>query len=188
MERFFRALPAARQLIVLPEAHLETFQQIVTQDPIAVDYQVVIGGDTRYHSVAQGLSRIPEGEGIVGIHDGVRPLVTTQVIQEAFAVAAEKGNAVPAIPLKDSIRELLPEDSRAVDRNAFRLIQTPQCFQVALLKKAYSRPYSMSFTDDASVLEAAGGTIHLVSGNEENIKITSPVDIPLAEVLLPGIR
>lgn len=188
MERFYKALPEAQQIIVLPADHLETFHAIMEDDPIEAEYQTAIGGDTRYHSVSNGLGLIQETEGVVGVHDAVRPLVSINVIQEAFQIAKEKGNAIPAIPLKDSIREVIDTGNKALDRSSYRLIQTPQCFQVEVLKKAYERPFSKSFTDDASVVEADGGIIHLVPGNEENIKITSPVDIPLAEVLLPGIR
>lgn len=188
MERFNKALPEAQQIIVLPQDHLTTFEQTLEQDPTTAHYQVTTGGETRFQSVKNGLQQIPDSAGVVGVHDAVRPLVSTDVIQNAFAIAAEEGNAIPAIPLKDSIRQMEGPQSRAVDRGLFRLIQTPQCFQVHQLKKAYERPFSKSFTDDASVVEAAGYTIHLVIGNEENIKITSPIDIPLAEVLLPGLR
>lgn len=188
MERFRLALPAAQQIIVLPTSHIDTFDQILQADPIDIAYQRVNGGDTRYASVKNGLSHIAEHSGIIGVHDAVRPLVSIGVIQNAYATAASMGNAVPAIGIHDSIRRIDDNQSTAVDRSLYRRVQTPQCFDAQLLKKAYQRPFSVSFTDDASVVEATGENINLIPGNEENIKITSPVDIPLAAVLSEALH
>lgn len=188
MERFRLALPDAQQVIVLPATHLDTFDQILQSDPIQVAYQMVKGGDTRYGSVKNGLAQITDDTGIIGVHDAVRPLVSIGVIKNAYATAASLGNAVPAIGIHDSIRRMDANHSTAVDRSLYRRVQTPQCFDAHLLKKAYQRPFSASFTDDASVIEAAGEYINLIPGNEENIKITSPVDIPLAAVLSEALH
>ena len=140
------------------------------------------GGETRFHSVLNGLSLIPD-EGIVAIHDGVRPLTAHRVIENCFHVAEEKGGAIPVLPLTDSLRQIFPDkSSKAVDRTAFVAVQTPQTFRVEEIKKAYKLPYNDTFTDDASVYEAAGYIPELVEGNRENLKITLPVDMAIAEI------
>lgn len=145
---------------------------------------VVLGGETRYHSVKNALAVIPETDGVVGIHDAARPFVDVSVIKHCFSVAAKKGNAIPAITLSESIRKASDKKNKAVDRTKFKIIQTPQCFHIKLIKKAFTKKYSASFTDDATVLEAIGQKINLVEGNYENIKITNPNDMIIAKAYM----
>jgi 2-C-methyl-D-erythritol 4-phosphate cytidylyltransferase len=152
-----------------------------------IKHSVVKGGNTRFHSVKNGLKEI-NGEGIVFIHDGVRPLVSTQTIKNCYLTALEKGNALPVIAPSESVREVYNGQNRAVDRSRYFLVQTPQTFRTSLIKKAFEQPYNEKFTDDASVLENTGEKIYLVEGNRENIKITFPDDLKLASLLLKGNR
>jgi len=124
---------------------------------------------------------------VVGIHDAARPLVNNQTILNAFKTAAIKGNASPAISLNESVREVTNGANKAVERTNYLLVQTPQCFQSDLIKKAFSQEYHPSFTDDASVLEAIGEKINLIDGNRENIKITTPQDLVIAQALISFI-
>jgi 2-C-methyl-D-erythritol 4-phosphate cytidylyltransferase len=144
---------------------------------------VVKGGKTRFSSVKNGLDEINE-ECIVAIHDGVRPLVSRSTIENTFALAGEKGNAVPVFSINESIRKLKHKKSSPVNRNKYRIVQTPQCFHSKLIKEAYSQDYQEGFTDDATVIEAMGIKVRLTKGNAENIKITRPVDLKIAEAFL----
>jgi 2-C-methyl-D-erythritol 4-phosphate cytidylyltransferase len=144
---------------------------------------VVGGGTSRFHSVKRGLSKITE-DGIVFIHDGVRPLVSSKTIDNCYAAAVLKGNALPVIAPSESLREITGRGSRAVDRSRYFLVQTPQTFKISLIKMAYNRRYFKKFTDDASVLEEMGHPINMVEGNRENIKITFPQDLVYAENFL----
>ena len=146
--------------------------------------QIIAGGETRFESVKNGLSLIPDEEGIVAVHDAVRPLVTKKTIVNSFKAAERYGNGVPAIPLNDSIRQIESSRSVAVDRSKYCLIQTPQCFSISLLKKAYSQDYKYTFTDDASVVESLGESIYLVDGNVDNLKLTTPTDLVIAEAVI----
>lgn len=146
--------------------------------------EITPGGETRYDSVRNGLQLISDDGALVAIHDAARPLVSINTIKNCFETAAQKGNAIPCVGVNESIRKISNNINNAVNRLEYRIIQTPQVFQVALIKKAFSHGYSPSFTDDATVLEADGHTINLVEGNLENIKITSPHDMIVAEALL----
>lgn len=143
--------------------------------------QLTLGGDTRYKSVKNALKLIPEEKGVVGIHDAARPFVSVAVIKNCYSVATKKGNAIPVITLSESIRKAGEKKNKAVDRNKFKIIQTPQCFNISLIKKAFTKKYSSTFTDDATVLESIGEKINLVEGNYENIKITNPNDLIIAK-------
>jgi 2-C-methyl-D-erythritol 4-phosphate cytidylyltransferase len=143
----------------------------------------VTGGQTRFESVRNGLQAV-QTPALVAVHDGVRPLVSKETIARCFDAAAEKQAVIPVIDLVDSLRQVTENGNQAVDRSAYKLVQTPQVFDAALLKKAYEQHFSDLFTDDASVVEALGAKIHLVEGNRENIKITTGFDLELAEVLL----
>ncbi len=145
---------------------------------------VVFGGETRYHSVKNALEMIPKEEGVVGIHDAARPFVNVEVIRNCYSVAAKRGNAIPAITVSESIRKASSKKNKAVDRNEFKIIQTPQCFNVKLIKKAFTKKYSKKFTDDATVLENIDEKINLVEGNYENIKITNPNDMIIAKAYM----
>jgi 2-C-methyl-D-erythritol 4-phosphate cytidylyltransferase len=170
--------------VALPEQQHETWNSLCAEYRFNVPHRVVSGGETRYHSVKNALAFVPPNC-IVGVHDGVRPLVATQVIEQCFAAAEAFPAVVPVIPLSDSIREINPQtqQSKPVDRSQYRLVQTPQVFQSEILLQAYQTPWQPEFTDDASV---AGQCceIHLADGNRENIKITTPADLLMAQALM----
>lgn len=142
---------------------------------------VVIGGETRFHSVKNALAAIDQTTGVIGIHDAARPFVSVDVIKNCYATAAKKGNAIPTITLSESVRKISADKNKAVNRNDYKVIQTPQCFKAGLIKKAFQKKYNSKFTDDATVLEATGEKINLVDGNFENIKITNPNDLIIAK-------
>lgn len=180
----FHAFRSDLQIVlVLPAGQISYWQDLCNSRPdFAVPHSIVAGGETRFHSVRNGLSAATGT--LTAVHDGVRPLVTRETLERCFRAAAEYGAAIPVIEPVDSMRRLATSGSRAVDRSAYRLVQTPQVFRTSLLKEAYLQEYSPRFTDDASVVEALGHAIHLVEGNRENLKITTPSDMAVAEVLL----
>lgn len=178
LKRFKEAETEIELILVLPESQFEYWNQLCGKYP-TVPHQLVKGGNTRFQSGLNGLKTI-ENEGLVAIHDGVRPFVSAEIIQESFKVADEKGTAVVSVPSKDSVRV----NGQAIDRSTVRLIQTPQTFQISLIKKAFETEELSTFTDDASVAEHAGFTINLIEGSYENIKITTPEDLQWAEIIL----
>lgn len=180
----FTVFPSLKKfIVVLSETDLEYWKLLCVEHDFRVPHQVISGGPNRFFSVKRGLSLVPD-DTFVAIHDGVRPLVSEDVIRHCFDVARRKGNAVPAIRIHESVRETDAALNTPLDREKLRLVQTPQVFYSALIKKAYQQHYREDFTDDASVLESTGQMIHLVEGNEENIKITNPSDLSVAEALL----
>lgn len=172
-------------ILVLPHDQQAYWRQLCDEYHFAIPHELTDGGETRFHSVKNGLDLIPDdADGVVGVHDGVRPFVSAEVIRRCYDAVREHGAVVPVVPVVETVRQLLPEgDSLTVDRERYRLVQTPQTFRIALLKEACRHPYQPSFTDDASVVEALGHRIILVEGNRENIKITTPSDILYAEYL-----
>lgn len=170
-------------ILVLPEDDFETWQALCTKHNFSVQLTLQKGGDTRFQSVKNGLEKI-EGLGLVAIHDGVRPLVSEDIIGASYRLAAVHKTAVAAVRLKESIRMTDQDNTKAVDRSKFRLIQTPQTFDVALLKKAYQIKDDPGLTDDAGVVERTGQVISLFEGSYENIKITTPEDLIVAKALL----
>jgi 2-C-methyl-D-erythritol 4-phosphate cytidylyltransferase len=183
IDNFFRFDPSLTIILVLPKEQLYFWQILCEKHHFSIKHQVVAGGETRFQSVKNGLALITE-EGIVAIHDGVRPLVSHATILRCFDVAAKWGNAIPCLPVYETVRHISNGDSALIDRNALRFIQTPQVFSSALIKSAFEQPYEESFTDDASVLEKTGEKIQLVEGNRENIKITEPLDLIIAEAFM----
>lgn len=183
IEAFHRFDPTFQYIVVLPEEYIDFWKSHSEMKKIPVKQILVAGGKERFFSVKNAIDHI-QGNGIVAIHDGVRPMVNKHTIRYCLETAKEKGNAVPVLPLVDSLRELQGSMNHPVDRSRYRLVQTPQCFDLALIRKAYMQDYQDSFTDDASVVENMGVPIHLVEGNRENIKITTPFDLKLAELLL----
>ncbi len=181
--RFYNYDPNIFVVLVLPFDHIETWNRLCSCYRFTIAHQVVHGGDERYFSVKSGLEKI-SNDCLVAIHDGVRPLVSKQVIANTFQAAATHGGAIPVISPSESIRQLHENKSAPVDRNRFVLVQTPQIFKAGLIKEAYDIPYQPGFTDDATVFEAGGHTVHLEEGNVENIKITRPADITFAEGVL----
>jgi len=191
LETFHSADDELRIILVLPAETQSYWQELCNEHQFSVPHQIATGGETRFHSVGNGLALIPDGEeeSVVGVHDGVRPFVSKEVILRCYKVAREQGTAIPVVPVVETLRQVLPEgDSLTVDRNLYRLVQTPQVFRVGILKEAYRQPYLPSFTDDASVVEALGHRIALVDGNRENVKITTPSDLIFAERLCSAIR
>lgn len=180
---FLQAIPTIHIIVVLPEAYLEEGASNIQQHFPKAPIQLTAGGSTRYHSVQNGLQLIA-GEGVVLVHDAVRCLVTSKLIRHCFDTAMQKGSAVPAIAVTDSIRKLESGGNIAIDRTALRSIQTPQAFQIEMLKAAFREGYRTTFTDEASVVESQGGIIHLVEGEITNIKITHPLDLLIAEGIL----
>lgn len=183
MEKFHSCKYKPEIIVVLPKSQLETWDHICSTQKINIKHSICEGGSERFHSVKNGLNRITKN-GIVAIHDGVRPLVSKKVIERTFKLAKEKGSAIPFINVNESVRNIEQSNSSSLDRKKIALIQTPQCFDVAKLKNAYKQEYSTIFTDDASVFEAAGEKLHLCEGNHENIKITTPIDIRIVESIL----
>ena len=186
LERF-RAYSSALQIIlVLPEAQQDYWQELCKQYDFKVDYQLANGGQTRFHSVQNGLALVPDdAEGVVGVHDGVRPFPSIDVIRNCYDTARTAKAVIPVIPVVETVRQFLSDNSGSitVPRDHYRLVQTPQTFDIQLLKAANRQPYNDGFTDDASVVESYGHDITLVEGNRENIKITTPYDIVVAEAL-----
>ena len=180
---FHEAVPEASITIALPAKEFDRWSTLLKAFAFDIDHTVVAGGETRFHSVRNALSVLPS-EGLVAIHDGARPLVSPALIQRCFAGAQTSGNAVPAIPVSESMRETDGTTNRPADRAAYRLIQTPQVFRLDEIKKAYRQEYADAFTDDATVLESAGHRIRLVEGEPRNIKITGPEDMAVAQALI----
>jgi 2-C-methyl-D-erythritol 4-phosphate cytidylyltransferase len=183
VEAFIRYSPDIPIILVLPESDFDRWRNITGKFNLTGKITLQAGGATRFQSVRNGLACIEE-EGFVAIHDGVRPLVSEEIISASFRLAAIHLCAVAAVRLKESIRETDRDSTRAVDRSRFRVIQTPQTFDVKLIKQAYRMQEDPSLTDDASVAEHAGHTISLFEGNFENIKITTAEDLIVAEALL----
>ena len=209
LERFRAYSPALQIVLVLPKAQQAYWQQLCEEYHFEVDYLLADGGETRFHSVQHGLALIPDdAQGVVGVHDGVRPFPSIDVICNCYETARKEKAVIPVVPVVETLRYIFCKDYRTkrtidtqeekvlqscspckktsatVPRSDYRLVQTPQCFDIQLLKAANRQPYNDGFTDDASVVEAFGHTITLVDGNRENIKITTPYDLKIAEVLI----
>lgn len=170
-------------ILVLPSIQIDFWKQLCKKHAFHIEHLIVEGGATRFHSVKNGLS-IVEAQSLVAVHDGVRPLVSNDTIARCFDSAEKYQAVIPVVDLIDSIREISENENRAVDRNKYKLVQTPQVFPGSVLKKAYEQEFSSFFTDDASVVEVTGVEVHLVEGNRENIKITTEIDLKIAEALL----
>ena len=192
LERFRAYSEALQIILVLPKTQQDYWQKLCQQYDFQVDYQIANGGQTRFHSVQNGLALIPDdAEGVVGVHDGVRPFPSIEVIARCYETARTAKAVIPVIPIVETVRQILPSNqsnpntpsSITVPRDQYRLVQTPQTFDIQLLKAANRQPYNDGFTDDASVVESYGHQITLVEGNRENIKITTPYDLRIGEML-----
>ncbi len=183
IEKFCAYDSEVKLVIVLPEKQTGRWEQLKQQHGFAVPHTVVNGGESRFHSVKNGLTAI-KYECVVLIHDGVRPLVSHQTIHRCYETAKKHGTAIPVLPVKESLRKLQENKNKAVDRDTYVNVQTPQAFTSSIIQKAYEQEYQPWFTDDASVVESAGYEIALTEGNYENIKLTHPDDIKIAEALL----
>ena len=183
IEAFHRADPEMRLIVVLPKEQVDSWKTLCIGHGFTIDHTVVAGGTERFHSVREGLREVKH-EGLVAVHDGVRPLVSVELITRCFAAADQLGAAIPVVPVSSSVREIVGESSRALDRSHLRIVQTPQCFRVPLLRKAFELPYDPAFTDEATLVERTGTTVHLVEGEERNIKLTTPGDLRVVEGLM----
>ena len=185
LERFREYSADLQIILVLPEAQQDYWRQLCEKYHFDVKYQLANGGQTRFHSVQNGLALVPDdAEGVVGVHDGVRPFPSIEVIKNCYETARTAKAVIPVIPVVETVRHLKKEGSVTVPRDEYKLVQTPQTFDIQLLKAANRQPYNDGFTDDASVVESYGHEITLVEGNRENIKITTPYDIVVAEAIL----
>jgi len=181
---FIKAFPDIQIILVLPEKDLSYKEFIMLSFPGGVlNLSVVAGGETRYQSVQNGLNAIND-ECVIFIHDGARPLVSVELIKRCYEQAQAAGNAVPAIPVTESIRLVEEDRSLPINRDQLRIIQTPQTFHSEIIKPAFGQPYNSLFTDEATVVEAAGINVHLIHGEQCNIKVTTHEDIAIAEALL----
>jgi 2-C-methyl-D-erythritol 4-phosphate cytidylyltransferase len=186
LAQFFKASSAIELFVVLPKSHMKHWGALCEEHQFKIRHEVIEGGGERYFSVKNGLNKIEGKEGLVAVHDGVRPFVSPEKIINSFFQTQELKATTLAVSLKDSIRLVDGQGSQAVDRDSYRLVQTPQTFDLSLLKKAYQQQFSDTFTDDASVVEAMGEKIHLIEGEYNNIKITSPEDLVIGEAILRG--
>ena len=197
LQRFRDYSEELQIILVLPREQQEYWKELCKEYGFTVEHRVADGGATRFHSVQNGLALIPDdAQGVVGVHDGVRPFVSLDVIARCYDTARQTGTAIPVVPVVETLRHIDNKEqvSRTVSRADYRLVQTPQTFDIQLLKAANSHALSVSgdsvaaiaalFTDDASVVEAYGHTVTLVDGNRENIKITTPFDLKVAEAML----
>jgi len=184
IDAFFRYSEKVSVVLVLPEDDFPTWHNLCSVHQFSKPIQLQKGGDTRFQSVKNGLDLIPDDNGLVAIHDGVRPLVSEDIIGASYRLAAVHQSAVAAVRLKESIRMTDQDNTKAMDRSKFRLIQTPQTFTTSLIKKAYQIKDDPSLTDDASVAERSGHIISLFEGSYENIKITTPEDLIIADALM----
>lgn len=185
IERFREYSPDLGIILVLPTTQQEYWRELCRKHGFQAPYTIADGGATRFHSVRNGLHLIPDAEqGVVGVHDGVRPFVSTAVIDRCYEAARRVGAVIPVTPVVETLRYVADgEVGRNVVRSDYRLVQTPQTFDIQLLKRAYTQEYTEAFTDDASVVEAVGEKVEMVEGNRENIKITTPFDITVATAL-----
>jgi 2-C-methyl-D-erythritol 4-phosphate cytidylyltransferase len=193
IERFAGALPEAERAIVLPAEWIARWAALCEEHGFEVAHTAVAGGTNRFESVRNALAALGDCD-CIGVHDGVRPIVSAELIRRVREEALRSGAAIPVVPLADSLREVVfrgesrnsggARGSKPVDRSRLRAVQTPQFFRASLLRSAYEQDYSPAFTDDASVVEAAGHPVTLVEGDPANLKITTPIDLAVAETLL----
>ncbi len=185
LEAFYAYDEQMELILVLPVNQQDYWKHLCVEYGFTVPHRIASGGVTRFHSVKNGLALIEGEDGLVGVHDGVRPFVAREVIASCYDAAVEKEAVIPVTEVVETLRLLTgEEESKTVPRSAYRLVQTPQVFTVSLLKQAYEQAYTPDFTDDASVVEAWGHAVYLVPGNRENIKLTTPFDLKVAEALL----
>jgi len=183
IEAFYQSTYQPEIIVVMHPNFHSYWQELCTEHNFTIPHKLINGGETRFHSVKNGLALVAD-DSLVAVQDAVRPLVSVEIIDNAYQQATEYGNAVVAVKSRDSVRSLRNGRSESLLRDEIYLVQTPQTFQSALLKKAYLQPFNDGFTDDASVAERDGASIHICEGSYQNIKITFPEDIAIAEMLL----
>lgn len=185
IDTFLKAYSDLKIILVLPEEYIAAGKEIIDAWFDNSRITITAGGRTRFHSVQNGLGSIEE-ESIIFVHDGVRCLISTQLVQRCYEAALEYGSAIPVIDCKDSVRVIKGENNEAAERSNIKLVQTPQTFHSKILLPAFTIDFKDKFTDEATVVEAFGLKVHLVEGEENNIKITKPTDLLIAEKLLEG--
>lgn len=183
IKAFFDAVVGIKIIIAIPEGFFDLWKKLCDEYKFTIPHTLAKGGETRFHSVKNALEHIGD-YGLIAVHDGVRPVVSQELIRRSFAHAEKYGNAIPAVPVNDSLRILKGGHYKIINRDNIKIIQTPQSFEASVLKKAYQQNYTVSFTDDATVVESFGETIHLIDGEANNIKITRDIDLITAEALL----
>lgn len=183
LEAFYAFDSSIHIILVLPVSQQAYWKELCVTYHFTLHHEIADGGETRFHSVKNGLAYVKE-EGVIGVHDGVRPFVSQEVIARCYEVAQHAKAVVPVVDVVETVRHLTEAGSETVPRGDYKLVQTPQVFDARLLKEAYSQEYTDAFTDDASVVEAWGKEVSLVPGNRENIKLTTPFDLKIAEVLI----
>jgi 2-C-methyl-D-erythritol 4-phosphate cytidylyltransferase len=183
IQKFFNSDSSIKIILVIPESDFDYWNALCIKYSFKISHQLVAGGTSRFQSVKNGLAFV-KNNSLVAIHDGVRPLIDEKIIIDAYSQAEKKGSAITSIPLKDSIREIVGKNSESRERSKFQIIQTPQTFQSSLIKVAYDTDEQAAFTDDSSVAEHAGNSIHLIEGSYRNIKITTEEDMFIANAYL----
>lgn len=183
IQAFANAIPGIKLVLVLPEDQVGSAQTVLRSYLSGINVTTVAGGETRYKSVQNGLTRV-NNDGIVFVHDGARPIVSEDLILRCYAQAVELGSAIPAIPVTESMRVVHGDYSTPLNRDQLRIIQTPQTFRTELILPAFRQEYNPAFTDEATVVEATGKKVHLIDGMPDNIKVTTPYDMIIAEALL----
>ncbi len=182
INQFYKYDNAIQIIVVLPKNHIADWHQLVEKHHFKINHQIVEGGKQRFYSIKNGL-KMANGE-FIGIHDGVRPFVSIDVINNCFKSLHHYQAVIPVIDLKESIRQINGNTSNSINRNLFKIVQTPQCFKKNIIQLAYQQNYCDLFTDDASVVEQLNVPIHIIKGNDENIKITTPFDLKIAETMI----
>lgn len=185
IEQFLKYSPDINIIVVLPRNQQEFWNKLCEEHNFNIPHTIADGGESRFESSKNGLSLILDNEqGVVAFHDGVRPFVSIDVIERCFDAARDDYAAIPVMPVTDTLRYVDRGHGHNVERNNFRSVQTPQVFDISLAKQAFDQPYRPSFTDDATVIESLGCQVSMVEGNRENIKLTTPFDLQLAELLI----
>lgn len=185
INKFKEADNSTQVIVALPKTQIPEWKRLIETFNFSTPHQVITGGDSRFQSVDNALQYIPnQSDSLIAVHDGVRPLVDIEVINQSFIQAQQHGSAVPTVAIKESIRKVTTEGNEMGNRDEYRLVQTPQTFRGDIIFTAFENGFISSFTDDASVAEYSGHTIHLFEGNYENIKITTPEDLKIGEVLI----
>jgi len=184
IERFLQYDREMQVVLVLPESQQDYWRSLCQQYHFVEPYTLANGGETRFHSVKNGLAKVSPAATLIGVHDGVRPFVSLDTIRATYEAASLSEAVVPVIDVVETVRHLVGgQESETVPRSDYKLVQTPQVFSATLLRQAYAQPYTDFFTDDASVVERFGHPVTLVTGNRENIKITTPFDLTIAAAL-----
>ena len=183
IEKFYSAASSIHIVVVLPKTHHSVWVTLCQKHQFSIPHQICEGGASRFQSVRNGLKLCVE-EAIIAVHDGVRPLINPDLILTLYHEAELNCAVIPVCPMSESIRKTQGEGSKAVDRSQYYSVQTPQCFSSVILHRAYQQDEQETFTDDASVVEALGKDVHLFTGDQRNIKLTTPEDFVFAQALL----